>query len=484
MQQSGPGRRRARGAVAITFVVMLLTLLGFIGMALDLSQVYNRKAELQSLADAAALAASRELAGTAAGVTAAASRAAAVATQFRYHFDTTAVAWSDEALRFSADATAPDAAWLGVAAAQAAPDGLLFAKVDTAALAAAHGSVSTVIMGLLASELATTSTAARAVAGRAAINALPLAICAMSNDAAAPRATTVPSNPELSEYGFRRGVDYDLMQLNPGGTLPEHFLIDPLAPPGTPGAAGNVANAVAGPMVCAGRMLMPRLRGGPIRVQRGFPIGALFEHLNSRFDSYPAGACSVNGAPPDANVKQYTPGALPWMATVPLVQSARPSTAGGKLWTVADQAGGAAATAYGPLWTFARAVPFSAYSAGAPEPGAGYTGYLPANWSILYAPTAPAAYTIAYPSTSPYFATGGANFQAPGSANGPGLRLRRVLNVPLLACPVAAGATAAANVLAVARFFMTVPATKDNLYAEFAGIVPEQSLGAPPELMP
>ena len=56
-----PGRlmrlKRQAGAIAIMFSLTLLFLLGFIGLALDLAILYNRKVELQSLADAAALAA-------------------------------------------------------------------------------------------------------------------------------------------------------------------------------------------------------------------------------------------------------------------------------------------------------------------------------------------------------------------------------------------------------------------------------------------
>jgi hypothetical protein len=81
-------------------------------------------------------------------------------------------------------------------------------------------------------------------------------------------------------------------------------------------------------------------------------------------------------------------------------------------------------------------------------------------------------------------ASGGANFLSPSSAHLPGVRYRRVLNVPLLSCPVAAGANVTANVLAIGRFFMTVPATATSISAEFAGVVPEQSLGGRVEMYP
>jgi hypothetical protein len=61
------------------------------------------------------------------------------------------------------------------------------------------------------------------------------------------------------------------------------------------------------------------------------------------------------------------------------------------------------------------------------------------------------------------------------------LRDRRVLNIPLLACPVGGGT---ATVLAVGKFFMTVPATATSLYAEFAGTVSPGTLGTDVELYP
>ena len=72
-------------------------------------------------------------------------------------------------------------------------------------------------------------------------------------------------------------------------------------------------------------------------------------------------------------------------------------------------------------------------------------------------------------------------YQAP-AANHPSLRARRVLNIPLLACPVAAGANVLAQVIGVGRFFMTVPATSSRLSAEFAGIAPAASLSGVVEL--
>lgn len=474
--------RPQAGAAAIVFTLLLAAMLGFIGLALDLAQLYNRKGELQSVADAAALAAAAELVGTAAGVNSALTQAAAAAGRLHYQYGTQQIGWSNAAIKFSSSPTA--AAWLDAAAAQAAPDGLLYVKVDTSALAPAMGAVATSFMAVLSPSLASTSTAAQAIAGRSSILATPLAICAMSSAPAAARSNAGPA--ELVEYGFRRGVAYDLMQLNPNANTPANFLVDPIDPPGTAGAAANLSTAVAGPFVCNGTMQIARLKGGAVTVQRPFPLGLLYQQLNARFDLYTGGLCTPNGAPPDFNIKAYLyASAVPWMSSARNGQASDTQTDATELWTKADlsppASNGNTAPMYGPLWSFAKAVPYSAYTAGVPEPAAGYTPFATTAWPTLYAPGLPTA--AAYPATTPYLASTGSNFLAPSAAH-PGYRNRRVLNIPLLACPVAAGATASATVLGIGRFFMTVPATATSVYAEFAGAVPEQALGGPALLYP
>jgi hypothetical protein len=279
------------------------------------------------------------------------------------------------------------------------------------------------------------------------------------------------------------------MQLNPGGATPENFLIDPLSPPGTAGSAANMSAAVVGPFVCSGSMPMPSVMGGAITVQRGFPIGTLYNHLNSRLDLYNGNACTPQGAPPDTNVKPYVYTAVNWMLAPAAAQTAAPWTDGGaRLWTRADpQPGPASNTApqYGPLWAGARAVPYSAYAASPVEPAAGYTPFAATAWSSLYTPGPPTAssYPAALPTSTPYLALNGANFQAPAAARLPGLAKRRVLNVALLSCPVAAGAVASVPVLAVGKFFMTVAATGSSISAEFAGVAAPASLGGAVELV-
>lgn len=492
-----PSASRQRGVIAILFALMVLGLLTTIGLALDLGLVYNRKAELQSLADATALAAARELNGSAAGISNALSAAASTATSFHYQYNMAQVNWSSRALRFASAANAPDAAWLDSAAAQTAPAGLLFARVDTSQLAPDLGAVGIIFMRFIDTQQDSLQLAAHAVAGRMSTQVTPLAVCALSPTPAASRAnlSTNTAYNELVEFGFRRGAAYDLMNLNPYGTTPEHFLIDPLAPPGVSGVPAHFALDVVGPFVCAGSLPMASVLGGPITVQRGFPLAALYNHLNSRFDSldsFSGGYCSVNGAPPDTNIKSYSYTSINWMSVTPAGQSAGSWTSGGtKLWTRADPLPGDSsntAALYGPLWAHSRAVPYANYAASPVESSTGYGSFTTGAWGTLYPQGAPAA-SSNYPSgqaATPYSQVSGANFEAPSSDHQPGVAKRRILNVALLSCPVPAGAIASATVLGVGRFFMTVkaPSSGASLSAEFGGAVATTALGGSVELQP
>ncbi|HJU99747.1 MAG TPA: pilus assembly protein TadG-related protein [Burkholderiaceae bacterium] len=482
--QGAGGAGRERGAVTIMFALMVAVLIGFLGMALDLAQIYNRRAELQTIAAGAALAAARQLNGTAAGVTAALQRASATAGALKYQYNQRSVSWNNAAIAFSATASGN---WVDAANAQAAPTGLLYAKVDTSALDADVGAVSLAFMRALSSAFASTSVNATAIAGRSAIRVAPLALCAMSSTAAAQRVNP-PATVELVEFGFRRGVSYDLMQLNPNASTAVNFVIDPLDPPGSVGTDANTWPATVSPFACTGTLAMARVTGGAITVAGPFPLDSLYKQLNSRFDQYTDDLCSPNGAPPDSNVKSYAyNNAIPWMNTAPGQQSALAVIDPARLWTRADPSpamSGTTAANYGPLWAYARAVPWASYAASPTEPANGYTPFNTSNWSTLYKPGQPSA-NATYPGgvSTPYRQLAGANFLAPSATHQPGQANRRVLNVALLNCPVAGAGVTTATVLGIGRFFMMVPATPTSLYAEFAGAVPEQSLAGAAELI-
>jgi Flp pilus assembly protein TadG len=456
------------GAVAILFLVLFPVVMGFCGLALELSQVYNRKIEMRTVADTVALAAAFELDGTAAGIQKAVTKAserftASPPSRLTYQYGSKSMDWSDSAIEFGTSSKGP---WIsaGSAAGKSSPNGLLYVRIDTGKLDTSYGEVYTTFMRYLSDDLATVSTGASAVAGRSGIAVTPLGICAMRPEASRNR------NGELEEYGFRRGISYDLMQLNPDATTGgQSFLINPFLGPGATGTSASDTTTIA-PFVCTGTMAVARVKGGAISVSAPFPLGNLYQHLNSRFDSYTAAIspCSPDSAPPDSNIKAYTfnaTGAVTWMSPAPGRQEAAPSTVNGKLWTVAGPdptPSGTTAGQYGVLWAYAQAVNYAAT-----QPTGGYTPYATSSWSTLYSPGQPAAAST-YPSLPPYFK---ASYTK--SPNRTGVPSRRVLNVALLSCPVSGSS---ANVAGIGRFFMTVPADSTHLYAEFAGLAQEQNL--------
>jgi len=426
-------RRRGaseNGAIAIMTACVLVIMVAMFGFALDLSRSYNRKMELQGLADAAALAAARALDGTPGGIDNAVAAAADTAALFSVFYNNLPVTWSPAALTLG---TAPDGGaggWVDGTSAKPNAQRVFFARVDTAMLAANHGEIRNFLMPVLAPAFATTNVAAAAVAGRDSLNAVPLAICANSNTPAAS------SSGELVEYGFRRGVAYDLMQLKPYGGSPQHFLVNPIAPPGTIGASmlGDLDTVKAS--ICTGKMAVPTLQGGQITIESGFPLPSLFQQFNSRFGTYVA-PCQASSAAADANVTSFQLPGAGWIKQQP------------------------AGLSVGPLWSYAKAVTYASYVAnGGVEPQTGYSTYTTANWATLY-PGPPAAQAQSYPTTTPYQNTGGAGAYKT-------IYNTRVLRIPLLQCPVSSGATTA-RVLGIGKFFMTVPATSTALYAEFAG---------------
>lgn len=479
LQHRRPYGTRQRGAIAVMFVGSLIVIIGFFGLALDLSRVYNRKAELQGVASTVAVAAAKRLTGTSSGISDALTAAHdLLADPYygpRYNY-AQAMVWSDAAIKFSRTSNG-STGWLSAGAAAASPGGLMYVKVDTSELDPAYGSVNMLFMPALASSMTTMNISQTAVAGRSRLGVTPLAICAMKPDPAATR--TNPSGyVELVEYGFRRGVSYDLMNLSPSNTTPTSFLVDPVAPPGSGSSSSNFAMATVGPHVCTGTVALPKVSGATVSVQSGFPIDKLFNHLNSRFDVYNNGACDLYAAPPDTNIKQYTAASVGWMNPKPGRQTAKSDATAGILQTVADLAP-SSQTEYGPLWAYARAVPWAAS-----EPANGYSPFAAtaAIWTSLYGSAPPTTPGLSgYPAgatATPYFA-GGSFASLPSLAHRPGIKNRRVLNVPLLECPVSGSV---ATVLAIGKFFMTVPADSAILSAEFAGAATDNALRGPVEL--
>lgn len=462
---------------------LLIVILGLCGFALSLSMLYNRKAELQTIADTIALAAAAELDGTELGIDRALSAANEAATRnVTYNYSNSLVTWSNNAIRFSA---APSgSAWLESAGARTQARTMFYVEIHTGRLSEEHGLVRTLLLALLPSANATARTSSRAVAGRSTINVMPLAICAMSDTRATQRGA------ELVEHGFRRGISYNLMRLNPdSATQPANFLINPVAVPGTAGSSVKSQLNLLRPFACSGTLAMPQITIGNITVEHDFPLNTLVSQINSRFGSY-APPCTSAGAPADTNVKEYNylnqpanTTEITWLNDRPMGQSADPRTSGSKMLTLADLNESdipptTTPDMFGPLWIYAKAARYSAYSSGTPEPSSGYATFGTGDWATLYTPGSPVL-KGSYPAPAPHKAL----VQSPLA----GVRTaadRRVLNIPLLNCPVPLGSPASAEVLAIARFYMTVTATETDLFGEFAGLAKPELLGGQVELYP
>jgi hypothetical protein len=464
--------RRQGGVLIILFALTLPVLLCLAGMALDLALLFQRRVQLQNMADSVALAAARSLNGTPAGVNAAVAQALGAATGQEY--GSVQAAWTPAALTFSADPDLPDAAWVGAAAAAADAALLRYAKVDTGQLTDGRGTLTRTLSALMGT--GPLVVAARAVAGRARLPVTPLAICAMGPD------TAVRDNSGLSEdlrHGFRQGVSYNLLDLNPepGSTAGAYFLVDPIqdADAALAPVQNQTSDAVLAPYMCSGSVQLARVTGATLRLRQPAAFN-LATQLNSRFGDYGAGAqaCTPAAAPPDSNVKQYAGAGASWMVPLPAGASAAPGPAGAPGGphphnTVADRAKAPLNTSYGPLWAFGPAR----------QPGGAAINR--SQWPLLYpvepgGGAAPAAPTYTPPA---YSYTSGANFLAPPQ---PGLPQRRVLFIPLLQCAVPGGVQNQGLVVAVARFFMVAKANGTSVSAEFAGVVNERGLQGAVEL--
>ncbi len=133
------------------------------------------------------------------------------------------------------------------------PDRMLYVRVDTRGLNPEYGEVRTLLIHILNPDNALVSVSGRAVAGPSAIKVTPFGVCAMRPEADRDH------GGELEEYGFRRGVAYDLMRLNPEATtLARSYLINPFVPPGATGVIQSAGvlrsghSSARGPWPCRG----------------------------------------------------------------------------------------------------------------------------------------------------------------------------------------------------------------------------------------
>lgn len=443
-------RHRQRGTIALLYALLLPVMIGCVGLALDLGLMYLRATQLQNAADSIAIAAALKLDGTSTGISQAVLRASQVAQTLNIDL-ATPLQWRSAALRFGASADGSD--WRSASAASTSAASLRYVRVNLAELDEEMRMMRPLMMGAFGAD-SVVEVAPAAVAGPMALQVAPLAICAMS---ATPTATRVnPGAPDVAEtirYGLRPGIGYNLLDLNPNGTTPEYFLVDPVHAPGAPASVFD--DSTVAPFMCSGTVAYPAVGSARLHVRRPGAFN-LWRQLNSRFAQ--DAVCNVASAPPDTNVRDYAGANASWMSVRPTRATALRSTVGGKLRTIADLPPPAPASTpdadYGLRWAY-----------GVPR------GQAAANFPTLY-PSTPAV-TVAMPLDGPYATPGYTTAPAqPGRPN------RRLLNVPLLSCPVAGGTYAQASVVAFARFLLTAPASATEVPAEFVGIVGEATLAS------
>lgn len=500
------GIKQQRGVTAVMTGLLAVTLFAFGGIVLDLGHLYIAKSELQNAADAAALAGAKELNHTAAGVTAAVNKAIAIAAQHRYNFSTP-INITIANVRLGACPNASNSNTFGrpslrspsctfVPAASVTSDatasGLSFVEIDTA-----NQNLSTYLMRVASSSYNTTSTAGYAVAGRFETLVTPIGVCAVDPANRTDRYIHSNGLSEIVEHGFRRGVTYNLFQLNPLASGPsDPYLINPIdAPPGPCNPAHSSANFTA-PFICSGSTpITLDLTSGTGKVYTNTGMTAsLDSSLNSRFDDYkPPSVCDPTSAPPDVNIREYrchpkSAGAecensgadtspTDWMEpggnTLPnrgFVETVlnKPT------YLLPPGPTGINFDKYGPLWSYSPA--YHSDGSSPPKPGTPYSPAEANGSNIYHSATGMNFFDVGEWTSPPYQRTTGTYFKAPTR---PGVKNRRVLHIVIVDCriaPIGSSSCGEMTALGVGKFFMQHKADftgGPNRYldAEFAGLI-------------
>lgn len=495
-----------RGAVAIIVALCLTLLVGMLGLVLDLGHLYVAKTELQNAADAAALSGAERLNGTADRICCAADSAQVLAIEAarRNSYDlnskevaiTAANLWvgncPDQDRPSEPDTDGCTMVPISTVTSDALAVGKTFLQVDTDPAPAGLGrSLSTWFIQVLPGVASTMQTFGMAVAGHYTIQITPLGVCAIS----LTKTATNPVTNELLEFGFRRGVAYNIPDLNPLGASGVPMWINPVdAFPGSCDPSHASASFTA-PFVCTGNTATITALPQKVYVSTG-TSASLEKALNSRFDKFTGSPCDPASAPPDSNKREYrcsensnpedcgqtSETNLPkdWMdpanITTPTQQTISLVPGGsGRLVPVATPT----FLQYGALWSYSRAVngalvPFNASNS---------------DWALLYNGGTIDTSAGGYPdpadsSMSPYkkgnlAGSGNKYFEGP-SASHTGKANRRVLTLAIMDCDSLVGAGLSCShidVVGLGKFFMQVPAdfggSSKRIQGEFSGLIPQ-----------
>ncbi|SFF92697.1 Putative Flp pilus-assembly TadE/G-like [Duganella sp. CF458] len=515
MAQRIPKHYQQRGAVAVmSGLLLMLVLIPVSGLVLDLGHLYIVKTELQNMSDSAALAAAKDLDNSDAGLNKAVASGKALALKNRYDFGST-LTLQDANFRFAAS---PDGPWYTLAQSLGNANGRTFVEVNTkdGGSSGTAQSINTWLMRIAGNN--STSTFGAAVAGRFVNTVTPIGVCAIDptrRNASYDYGTFT----ELVEFGFRRGVSYNIFELGSlGGASSDPYQINPVnSPPNTCSSANSSANVTA-PFMCVGNSAVLPTGIGQVYTNTGM-TSSLDKALNSRFNDYSGGSqCDPASAPPDKNVKEYLPGSgnapadwqdsgtttqptqqsistsgtpklpqysLPHEATASAPTKVWPSTVSTRVTTPTTY------PEYGAMWSYTPAVQSDGTTAITPAQANGTIGTNTIGTDkLMYGrktgTTADYINAATYPTSigagftsdhaAPYNQASGATFLAP--AGRPGVEDRRILNIVLIDCrsaPVGSASCGVMTAVGIGKFFMQKKAdfsgSPKKLDVEFTGLV-------------
>lgn len=514
MRRAPPVQRRQSGTVAVVFGLALVALLAVGGLVLDLGHLYVVKTELQNAADSAALAGAKDLDQSATGITKAAAAAVAIAARHRYDFSTTVTLSSATTSTNIYFGSTPDGPWSSIATASASPSGLTFIKVDT-------GSVTLTTWLMKAAGISSMDTSGVAVAGRFVNDINPMGICAVDPANRTKAYSYASGMSELVEFGFRRGVAYNLFGMNPlPGGPSDPYLVNPVDGGSTTCSPSHSSAAFTAPFMCGGNSAVVSTGTGTVYTNTGNLNTTMERAINSRFDDFPGGTvCDPVTSPPDTNVKEYpckgsgigcvtnnantvsvTPpinwlepsgNTLPSQETISVNSSKLPNyqlPTAGSVPVPSSSYAEFQTGAYGVLWAYGPA--YKAVTSGSTVTEGAAMTTAEANANPLYSvaaqnvfdttsssnyPTTPGAGFDASLPASPYNQTSGNYFQAPTHT---GQQNRRLLNLALVDCrvaPVGGASCGAMSVVGIGKFFLLTRASLNGsnpqLNVEFAGLI-------------
>lgn len=319
-------KRKQTGSVAILAGLALLVLFGFLGLVVDLGNLYVNKTELQNAADAAALSGARELDGSSGGIAKAVQAAKAISLLNSSQLGKKAVLLEDIHISFS---NIPSGGWADIATASADPEKMSFIKIDTRGIE--QGSLNTWFIRVLSPTTTTTQTHGLAVGGRGHCEALPMFTC------------TINSTPPF--YGYVPGQEYRFTDTSGSTIGPGNVgYMDPV-PPGAPSLV-NGGNAMRD-LICQGKTYCMTAGNNYSSLSQA-AFGMMADALNTRFGDYKGSLKNfVQQCRPDTNVMEYPFNALTsngpktWMATAPSKQSESEGGLPGVHWSSVRPGSGA-----------------------------------------------------------------------------------------------------------------------------------------------